>query len=59
MATETYLDEVFLKFFQAAALLKSDGWLVGFFFSFLSFLFVVSSIHVRIHVQSCTANSDL
>lgn len=34
MATETYLDEVFLKFFQAAALLKSDGWLVGFFFLF-------------------------
>lgn len=39
MATETLLDEVLLKFFQAAALLKNDGWLAGwcFWFGFLFF----------------------
>lgn len=38
MATETLLDNLFLKFFQAAALLKNNGWLagsLGFFFLFL------------------------
>lgn len=29
MATETLLDNLFLKIFQAAALLKNDGWLAG------------------------------
>lgn len=54
------LDEVFLKFFQTAGLLKNDGRLAFFFLLFLiSLLFVASSIHVRILVQSCTAKSDL
>lgn len=56
MVTETLLDEVFLKLFQAAAFLKNDGLL---FFFFLSFLFISSSIHVRILVQNGTAKSDL
>lgn len=41
MATEMLLDEVFLKLYQAAAFLKNDGWLVGFFF-FLSCLFLLA-----------------
>lgn len=40
MAAETLLDEVLLKFFQAAALLKHDSWLAD----------VSSSVHVRIFV---------
>lgn len=40
MVTETLLDEVFLKLFQAAAFLKNDGLLVFFFF--LSCLFLLA-----------------